>query len=103
MQKYPVRTTHRKGLAPPELLVTARASFDDASIDTGVVVARYGAIVRLTAQADGKELKIEVAMDPKVDAAVAQETIRRYNRFLEEATGYTSKERAKRLRKAAGE
>ena len=35
--------------------------------------------------------------------AVARESIARYNRFLEEASGYTAKERARRLRKTAGE
>ncbi len=38
-------------------------------------------------------------MDPKVPEEVARETIARYNRFLEDVTGYTSKERARRLRK----
>ncbi len=40
-------------------------------------------------------------MNPKVTEEVARETIARYNRFLEETTGYSSKERAKRLRKSA--
>ncbi len=40
-------------------------------------------------------------MDPKVPEEVARETIRRYNAFLEDATGFTAKERAKRLKKSA--
>ncbi len=40
-------------------------------------------------------------MNPKVPEEVARETIARYNRFLEEATGFSAKERAKRLRKSA--
>ncbi|MGI0068558.1 MAG: DUF5611 family protein [Thermoplasmata archaeon] len=41
-------------------------------------------------------------MDPKVDVEIAAETVRRYNLFLERATGYSAKERAKKLRKSAG-
>jgi hypothetical protein len=40
-------------------------------------------------------------MNPKVPEEVARETIARYNRFLEETCGYSSKERAKRLKKAS--
>jgi hypothetical protein len=101
VQKYPVRTSHRARLAPAELLPTARAAFETAEVDSGVVVAKFGAIVRLTAQAEGKELRVEVTMDPKVTPEVAAETVRRYNTFLEAATGFSSKERAKRLRKSA--
>lgn len=61
----------------------------------------YGALAGMKVWADGKELAVEVTMNPKVEEAVAQETIRRYNRFLEDVTGYSAKERASRLRKAA--
>jgi len=44
-----------------------------------------------------------VRTNPRVDEAVARESIARYNRFLEEVTGYSSKERARRLRKSAGD
>ncbi len=103
MQNYPVRNTHRAHLTPDDLLPKARAAFENAQIENGAVVARFGALVRLTAQADGKELKVDVTMDPKVPEAVAQDTIKRYNQFLADATGFTAKERAKRLRKSAGE
>ena len=65
------------------------------------VVSHYGAITRIEAWPADKELAIEVRTDPSVPADVQSETIRRYNRFLEEVTGFSSKERAKRLRKSA--
>lgn len=102
MQKYPVRTSHRANLDPAALAAVCRAHFDDVQPDGDSVRARWGAIDRLTARADGKELAVELVMNPKVDEATAQETIRRYNAFLEAATGFTSKERAKRIRKSAG-
>jgi len=102
VQNYPVRTSHRARLTLPDLLETARASFGEAAVQEGDVVARYGALARLAARPDGKELRVDVTMDPKVPTEVAAETVRRYNQFLEAATGYSSKERAKRLRKSAG-
>ncbi len=98
-----MRNTHRAHLTSAELLPKARAAFETAEIENDLVVARFGAILRLTAQADGKELQIELAMDPKVSEGVAQDTIKRYNLFLADATGFSAKERAKRLRKSAAE
>ncbi len=65
------------------------------------VVAVFGAIERLVARVEGRNLSVEVTMNPKVSAEVAAETVQRYNRFLETVTGFTAKERAKRLRKSA--
>lgn len=101
MQKYPVRTSHRAKLTPKDLHAAAQAAFGTAQVEDALVVAKFGAIVRLTAVADGKELRIEVSMDPKVSPEVAADTVRRYNQFLEASTGFSSKERAKRLRKSA--
>lgn len=102
VQRYPVRTTHRRNLEPKVLEGIARASFDSGEQDGGAVVVRFGAILELRARREGRELEIDIRMDPKVDVEVAAETVRRYNRFLESTTGYSSKERAKRLRKSAG-
>ena len=102
MQRYPVRTDHRSNLAPEPLAALLREAFDAASLDGETATAAFGAIVRIAARADRKELAVEVTMNPKVADDVARETIARYNRFLESATGYSSKERAKRLKKSAG-
>ncbi len=101
MQKYPVRPTHRKNLAAAALADLARAHFDAAEVDGPTVTARWGAIDRLVVRGDGRELAVELVMNPKVPEAVAVETIARYNRFLEASTGYGAKERARRLRKTA--
>ena len=65
------------------------------------VSGHFGAIERITVRAEGRGLAVDVAMNPKVPAEVAAETVQRYNRFLEMVTGYSAKERAKRLRKSA--
>ncbi len=102
MQRYPVRVSHRANLQPEALERIARSAFDEATRDGERIRARYGALVSLTVEASGKELAVEVVMNPKVPNDVAAETVRRYNLFLEESTGYSAKERAKRVRKSAG-
>jgi hypothetical protein len=99
VQKYPVRTSHRPNLQPPALERILAVHFEGVGGTGAERSASWGAISRIVARADGKELAVEVTMNPKVPEPVARETIARYNRFLEEATGFSSKERAKRLRK----
>ncbi len=103
MQTYPVRPDHRRLLSAESLAEVARHHFESVTVSATEMVASYGALERLSAQADGRQLRVDVRMNPKVPEAVARETIARYNRFLEEATGYSAKERAKRLRKSASE
>jgi hypothetical protein len=101
VQKYPVKATVRRGLTPESLAALCASHFENVRQEGPKVSATYGAIASLVVWPEGKELAVEVAMNPKVPEEVAQETIRRYNRFLEAATGFTSKERSKRLQKAA--
>ena len=103
MQTYPVRTTHRKNLTLGAIGELARRHLGNVEVGPTEVHASFGAIERLVARPEGRGLALEVRTNPKVEEAVARETIARYNRFLEELTGFSAKERAKRLRKSAGE
>ena len=103
MQKYPVRATHRANLKPENLASLVRAHFESVEVKDEGITARFGAISALKVRPEGRELLLEVTMEPKVPEAVAKETIRRYNEFLQQATGYSSKERARRIRKSAPE
>ena len=102
MQNYPVRASHRAALALPALETVLKAHFGTAAVEGDAVVSSFGAISRISARPAGRELSVDLTMNPKVPEEVAAETIRRYNEFLEAATGFSSKERAKRLRKSAG-
>lgn len=101
MQRYPVRPSHRRNLEPSALADLARTHFDSVTVDGGAVTARWGAIDRLSARGEQRALVVDLTMNPKVPEGVASETIARYNRFLEAATGFGAKERARRLRKSA--
>jgi hypothetical protein len=103
VQRYPVRANHRSNLRPDALGRILTECFGTAQVDGDSASAAFGAIVRLSARSDRKELAVEVTMNPKVPDEVARDTIARYNRFLEATTGFNSKERAKRLRKSAAE
>jgi hypothetical protein len=99
VQKYPVRPSHRANLAPEALERILRNHFENVAAAGADRTASWGAIVRIAARAEGRDLLVDVTMNPKVPEEIARETIARYNRFLEEASGYSSKERAKRLKK----
>ncbi|MCI4334958.1 MAG: DUF5611 family protein [Thermoplasmata archaeon] len=101
MQRYPVRPSHRARLRDGSLSTLATEQFGSARAEGPKVVSSYGAIAELKVWPEGSALAVDLRMDPKVEEAVARETIRRYNLFLLGATGYSAKERAKRLRKAA--
>jgi hypothetical protein len=103
VQNYPVRPSHRRNLELAAIATVAREHLESVVVDGGEVRASYGALEHLAVKPAGRELSVELRMNPKVPDTVARETIARYNRFLEAVTGYSSKERAKRLRKSAGE
>lgn len=101
MQKYPVNPKFLKGLELASLAATVSEVFGGARQEEGFVHAQFGAIKDLKVGSEGRALLVETVMDPSVPLEVQQETIRRYNTFLEKATGYTSKQRAKKLQEAA--
>jgi hypothetical protein len=62
----------------------------------------YGALKPLKVKKlSNAELEVITEADASVDPAVAQDSVRRYNKFLEAATGFNSKKRSKRLQKKA--
>jgi hypothetical protein len=101
VQRYPVRTSHRGNLDLANLVRSMESLFEGVASDGKTVSAHFGAIASIKVWSEGRELAVDVRTDPKVAVDVAQATVQRYNRFLEETTGYSAKERARRLRKSA--
>jgi len=102
VQRYPVRPAARANLNLPALEAICRDHLGSATRDEKAVHAAWGAVTRFATWPEAKELVVDLATNPQVPPEVAAETVQRYNRFLEAATGYSAKERAKRLRKSAG-
>ena len=72
--------------------------------DDGWHLVEYGALKPLKVKMNSKnELEVITIADPDVANDVASESIRRYNKFLEAATGFNTKQRSKRLQKKAKE
>lgn len=101
VQKYPVSPVARKSLALPPLKELATEVFGTCREEGGVLHAQFGALKDLKIGIEGKDLLIETVMDPSVSPEAQQDTIHRYYAFLERATGYTAKQRAKKLQEAA--
>ncbi len=101
MRAYELRRGHAKKIDGDALTAIAAEAFGSASSEGGKVIVSYGAIEKLTAWTDGKQLFVDMTMKPGVPDDMATETISRNNRFLEAATGYTAKERGKRAQEAA--
>lgn len=101
MRAYELRRGHGKNLEGDKLRTLAEEIFGSAALEDGKVVSSFGAIERLVAWTDGKQLFVDMAMKTGVPDAIATETISRNNRFLERATGYTAKERSKKAQEAA--
>lgn len=65
-------------------------------------IVEYGALKPLKVKMHSKsELEVITISDPDVEDTLAGESIRRYNKFLEAATGFNSKQRSKRLQQKA--
>ncbi len=101
MRAYELRRGHGKHIEGDKLCTIAAETFGSATVEDGKVVASFGAIEKLSAWTDGKQLFVDMAMKTGVPDALATETITRNNRFLEAATGYNAKERSKKAQKAA--
>lgn len=71
----------------------------------GKMIVSYGAIKELKAWVQDKKLHVETSADLSIkDEKLILDTNKRFRDFLEEATGYTAKERLKMAKKAvAGE
>lgn len=101
MQAYDVRRGHGAVLEGQGLRKILEARFGSAEEQDGVFRVRQGAIEEMSTWFDGKTLYVDTNMRRDVDDETAAATIQAYNAFLEEATGFTAKQRRKRLQKKA--
>jgi hypothetical protein len=104
MQEYDIRRGHEKELEGGKLKAMMQEAFGNVAEEGCMLISSFGALTKLTVGWDGKNiLNVETAMETNVAPDVAQSTVKTYYAFLEKVTGFTSKERGKRLQKKAKE
>ena len=102
--KQEVKRGHYSSLEGDGLANIMSEIFGNVASEGDMLVSSYGAIRKLKAKLlDRSTLWVEMESDPGASNEMAAETIRRYNAFMERATGFTSKQRRNRLNKKARE
>lgn len=101
MQSYDIKRGHHKNIEGDRLKEIIKESFGEAREENGKLTTNFGALKKLDIWVENKKLFVETEMDRKVNEETAVKTIKAYNNFLYHATGFTAKERAKRLKKQA--
>jgi len=100
MNEYDIKRGHFEKIEGDKLEILIKDIFEKVSKKEGKLVTNFGAIEKLIVWPDGKRaLCIETKMNTEVDDKTAMETIRKYNQFLELATGFSAKDRRKKTSK----
>ncbi|HIE31455.1 MAG TPA: hypothetical protein EYP67_03620 [Methanosarcinales archaeon] len=68
------------------------------TIDDKFVIS-YKALKQMKVWTDGKKLCVDTEPDTEIDVGEVSDTNKRFRRFLDAATGYTAKERVKKMKK----
>ncbi len=106
-QRYDVKRGHFENIEGDKLKGLMDETFKEVyeEEDEGeekLVVEEDGAIAHLEVWTEGRTgLWVDLEMNKDVDDDLAMKTISKWNDFLEEATGFTAKERKKRAKKKA--
>ena len=104
MQELEIKRGHFKNIEGDKLNALMIKYFKTVKKDGDKLIANFGALTPIEVWLKGKNLLcVEMITDKSAKEDVAMDTIRAKNGFLEEATGFTTGERAKRLKKKATE
>ena len=102
MQEYDIKRGHFKNIEGGKFKELIESTFGKVETEDDKYKAYYGALQPLVTWLKDKNiLCVETTMDKNVPEEEINETIRKYNNFLESATGFNSKERVKRAKKKA--
>ena len=74
---------------------------DHVTQENEKLTASYGAIQKMEVWIDNKKLHLETESNPGATDEEIIETNKRFRKFLDEATGYSSKQRVKAAKKEA--
>jgi len=100
MQDYDIKRGHHYQLEDRGLDAIMSEIFGSVETEGDYFITSFGGLKELKARMVSKKvLEVETVMDPSVDPEVAGDTVRRYSNFLLQATGFSAKERKKRMAK----
>jgi hypothetical protein len=102
MQEYQVKRGHTKDLAAGVEKAFAECFGVPPEKGVGGYAITYGALARMVVRIGegGRSIMVDTVSRKDADEATILDTNRRFRRFLDQATGFTSKERVKRAKKA---
>ena len=101
MQAYSIKRGHYKNVEGVRLKDMMERSFGPVTDEGGKFVASYGALARIVVWAEKTALHVDTVANPQVDDDTAVRTRQAWNAFLETATGYTTKQRSKKIQEDA--
>jgi hypothetical protein len=100
MQEQDIKRGHFKNIEGEKLDELIKEVFGDYEKEGDKYVIRYGALQPFTTWIKDKStLCIDTQMQPDVDEGTAIDTRKKYNLYMERATGFSAKQRNKRLQK----
>lgn len=102
MRDYELRRGHWKNLEGDGLRKLVEECFGPARREGEWLVASFGALKAVKVRVEGKErLWVDSETDKGASPEAARQTMQVWNHFLERATGYNAKQRAKRVQEQA--
>ena len=102
--EYDIRKGHYASIEGDKLKDIMSSVFGNAKVEGDKLVSSFGAITRVEVKVLSKtSMDVSSITDKSASIDVQTETVKQWNKFLEQATGFTSKERSKRLQKKAKE
>jgi hypothetical protein len=104
MQTFDIKRGHFKNLEDNGLENIMKETLGDVQKEGDKYMANCGAMKPITVWLQSKkELCVDIQTDKDVSDEVAMQTIKAKNEFLRMATGFSSKERGKRMQKKVKE
>ena len=102
--KYDIKKGHHANLEGDGLREIMTEIFGDVIKEGETLVASYGGMSKISVKLlDKSSLWVETEKNLEIPNEMIAETIRKYNLFMERATGFNSKQRRNRLSKKAKE
>jgi len=102
--EFDIKKGHGSSLEGDGLKELMKSVLGNVKEENGTLVASFGATTRFEVKLVSKTaLSVVSTSDKNASTETMMESNRKYNEFMEKATGFNAKERSKRLQKKAKE